>query len=65
MIRQLSKPALGIAELIDYLIFRKYVGKVELNFFEGGITNINMRESFKPLDLFDREWNLIYKEKIL
>ena len=61
---KLSNISLGIAELVDHLLSREYVGKVEINFFKG-ITNINIRESYKPLDLFDKEWHLIYKEKIL
>ena len=40
-----------IAWLIDYikrLIADKFTGNIQINFFKGGISNINKNESIKP-----------------
>jgi hypothetical protein len=42
------KKTLWIVEFIYTLIRQGYTGKVEINFFSGGISNVNKFESFKP-----------------
>lgn len=37
-----------IIELIETLCSSGYTGKIEINFFKGGITNVNKFESIKP-----------------
>lgn len=36
-----------ISEQIKREIPKEFVGQVEINVFKGGITNVNVRESFK------------------
>ncbi len=35
-------------KLIQELAESQYTGKIEINFFKGGITNVNRFESIKP-----------------
>jgi len=37
-----------ITNLIEALIKEKFTGSIQINFFQGGITNITKTESFKP-----------------
>lgn len=37
-----------VFDLIKELARNKYTGKIEINFFQGGISNINKFESIKP-----------------
>jgi len=40
---------LWLINFIKELVHSEYTGKIEINFFKGGITNINKFESIKPL----------------
>jgi len=37
-----------VIDMIKKLSGEGYTGKVEVNFFEGGVSNINKTESIKP-----------------
>ena len=37
-----------LLELITNLIKDRFTGSLSVNFFNGGITNVNKRESIKP-----------------
>lgn len=37
-----------LVEKIKNAVEAKFTGKIEINFFKGGITNVVVSESFKP-----------------
>jgi len=37
-----------LINFIRDLITKRFTGKLEINFFKGGVANINKTESFKP-----------------
>ena len=37
-----------VFDLLTKLVVEEYTGKIEINFFKGGVTNVNKFESIKP-----------------
>lgn len=45
----LIKHAIWLIGIINNLYNDRFTGNIQINFFEGGVTNVTKTESFKPV----------------